>query len=438
MLETQELETPKFWLPFVAAGVGFSLLVFCSTVYFLTRPCVFFKCYEIEGAAIFAKRSQQILQQPRSTGNFVAACEDLDKAIALLNSIPRWSKHSPEIKKHLAIYQSRRETLKKLVTALKLQAEAIARAKNAPFTVAEWFEIKLLWQEAIAALKQVPKNSEYYAFAGRRIKQYQEKLAATRKLLFQEKSAVAKLINAKQTVKSAREIQDNASSLADWNLARSHWQTAVKILENIPETTTVFSSIKELKNSWKIELNLAEKRQNIEEVAVNNYRQAIAAAKLAKTAAKNRQLTEAIGHWQTALSKIKAVQQNTFQYRQARWLIPVYSDAINNARQARHLDLRLKQAQLDLEKTCSKTIKICNFTVADNAIKINFTADYIEQVQQTALQAKADKSIKRQVRVMEHISSLEAALKTITNNAGIKLELYNAEETLLLTYVPRK
>lgn len=438
MLETEKIETPKYWLPFVAAGAGFCLLILCSTFYFLTRPCVILKCSQIDRAEKYALRSEKILQQPRSTKNFVAAYEDIEKAIALLESIPVWSDRYLDIKNSLTTYQTRRETLKNLVTALELRAAAIERAKNSPFAVSQWQEIELLWYEAIAALEAVPKNSEYYSFARRKIAQYRQKLADTNKRINLEKTAVASLENAKKRAVIARATQDDASSLTDWKLAHSHWELAVKTLEHLPEGTTVDRAAKELKTNLLPELELAQRRRDLEEIAVNNYQQATRSAKLAIAAEEDKQWTEAVKHWQTALNSIKSVQENTFQSRRARLLIGVYRDALNSARKQRHLALRIKQATIDLEKTCSEIIRICNFTVTDDAIEIRFTSDYIQQVQQTALQAKARGKIEQQVKVMEHILSLEAALKTITNNAGIKVKLYNPENTLLLTYIPEK
>ncbi len=436
MFDTKQLETSKYWLPLVAAGTGFCLLIFCSVFYFLSRPCVILECTEITRAEKLARRSQTILQQPQSIKNLLAAYQEIDRAIALLDSIPVWSARYLEVQNSISIYQTRKESLQNLLTALKLRSQVISLAKNPPFPVTSWENFKSIWTEAIATLEAIPEKSEYYYFASEQIQEYREKLEFIEAEIAKEKKALKLLENARSRANFASESQNDANSFTDWQLVHSHWQVAIELLEKVPEATTVTPTAKQLKINLLPELNLAQKRRDLEEIAINNHRQAIATAKLAKQSQNERELTKTVAYWEDALNYLKLIPQNTFQYRQAQHLIAPYLYALNIAKQQRYFSLRLERAALDLEKLCSERMRICDYSLKNDVIQVIFTADYIEQVRQTALETQEENNIKDRVRVMDHIFSLETALKTIANNAKIRMELYNDDKILLLTYLP--
>ncbi|MGK7916033.1 MAG: hypothetical protein AB4038_10890 [Prochloraceae cyanobacterium] len=436
MVQMEKIEMSKYWLPTVAVGTGFCLLIFCSIFYALTRPCAVGKCQEIFQAKQLAQRSENILAQPSSTKEIIVARQQLEESIETLQSIPKWSHHYFEAENLIEAYQGKTESLQDLVTALQISAQAVALAENTPFLVSQWQEIQQLWQEAIAALEKLPADSPFYSLARTKIYQYQENLANTNKELETEAQATKNLQAAKEAIEIARKSENNAQSFSDWQLVYATWTTAVKRLQQIPPQTTVYQEAELLLTSLKPELKLAEKRLELEEFANNQYREATRIAKLAKQAESNKKWTEAVSHWRNTLNYLQQVPENSFQYRQAKPLIDPYNYALKQAQFQLHVALRLQQARKDLETTCSGNSIICNYTINNDAIKVHLTPDYMEQVQQIALQAKAQKNLKVQVNVLEHIFSLEQALKSITKNAGIRVEIYNSDDVLVLTYAP--
>ena len=436
MLETKQLENYKYWLPLVATGTSFCFVIFCSIFYFFSRPCFIFECTEITRAEKLARSSQTILQQPRSIKNIILAREDLEQAIELLDSIPIWSDRYLEVQNSIVIYQNRQENLQNLLTALELRSKAISLAEKPPFPLTHWQQIKEIWTEAIAALETIPEKSEYYPFTSQKIQQYRDESLVIDREIAKEKKAVNFFKTAQKRADFANESQNNANSFTDWQLVHSHWQAAIEVLEKVPKQTTITPAAKQLKNSLLSELILAQKRRDLEEIAIKNHNQAIATAKLAKQAQSDREWTKAVAYWEDALKDLKLVPQNTFQYRQTQQLVAPYIYALNIARKQRYFSLRIERASRDLETICSNNIKICNYAIESNAIKVSFTADYINQVRQTALQTQVQNNLKDRVRVMDHIFSLEAALKTIANNTAMRIELYNADEILLLIYLP--
>ena len=436
MLKTETLKKP--WFIAVAAGAGFYLLIFLSTVFVMTRPCAVGKCKEISQAKKLAERSQAILQQPRSEKEIIAARQHLEESLELLESIPQWSYHSVRAEKLLKLYQFRKEKIENLVTGLELGKKAVYLTVKSPLPVSQLLEIKQIWTKAIAALEKIPNKSEFHSFASLKINQYQQNLDTTNEQLRIENKALENLASAKKYAQIAQTNQNKAQYFKDWDLVFSNWQTVVINLEQIPQTTTVYEEARQLLENLEPQINSAGEYREIEQLATNNYNEAIRIAKLAKDAEGNKRWSEAVYYWRNALNYLEKVPQNTFQYRKAKPAIAPYEYALDRAQFQLHVALRLKQAGKDLEKTCSQDTIVCNYTINEDAIKVHLTSDYMGQVQQTALQAKQAEDIRGQVNVIEHIFSLETALKTITNNAGVRVEIYNSEDTLILTYAPRK
>ena len=436
MLKTETLKKP--WFIAVAAGAGFYLLIFLSTVFVMTRPCAVGQCKEISQAKKLAERSQAILQQPRSEKEIIAARQHLEESLELLESIPQWSYHSVRAEKLLKLYQFRKEKIENLVTGLELGNKGVSLAVKSPLPVSQLLEIKQVWTRAIAALEKIPNNSEFHSFASLKINQYQQNLDITDEQLKTEKKALESLAFAKKYAQIAQKSQNKAQYFKEWDSVFSNWQTIVINIEQIPQTTTVYEEAQQLLENLEPQINLARKHREVEKIATNNYNEAIRIAKLAKDAEANKQWSEAVYYWRNALNYLEKVPQNSFQYRKAKLANAPYKYALDRAQFQLHVALRLKQAGKDLEKTCSQDMKICNYTVNEDAIKVHFTSDYMGQVEQTALQAKQAEDIQDQVNIIKHIFSLETALKTITNNAGVRVEIYNSEDTLILTYAPRK
>ena len=75
-------------LPLLVAGAGLSLVVFSSSLYILTRPCVIGQCKAIPEAQELSQRSAITLQKPQSGKEILEAQQQLKEAIQILESIP--------------------------------------------------------------------------------------------------------------------------------------------------------------------------------------------------------------------------------------------------------------------------------------------------------------------------------------------------------------
>jgi hypothetical protein len=422
------------WLIFIlSTSLGF----FFATFYFLTRPCVMGKCEILTQAQTYAQTSNQILQGNPSGSEIFEAQRQLEEAIALLGNIPQWSIFHKEAEVLLSRYQNNAQTLDNLILALKTASQASDKAQNPPFTVEKWQEIQQDWRGAIARLETIKSDSELYLFAQNKIVEYKEKLNVINNRLNQEAKAVEKFNVAQETIKIAQVRQGTAQSLDNWQLVYATWQTAIERLKEIPPSTTVYEKAQELINDYALQISEVRDKKNQELFAANAYNQALRLAQLAQNAESVNQWSSAVYHWRNALNYVQQVPQDSFQYNQAQPLFDSYRGALNQSENKLRRALKLQQASADLSQTCRGIAKVCDFTVGDSVIKVKLTPEYIDDVRQTALKAKAQENTNTQIALLDHISTVETALQVISNNTGLRVEVYEPKGSLAIAYMPK-
>ncbi|MBR8828422.1 MAG: hypothetical protein DSM107014_11080 [Gomphosphaeria aponina SAG 52.96 = DSM 107014] len=419
----------KSWL-LVGAGMTISSIF----LYALTRPCVVGKCSAIPRAQKLANESTEIFKQTPLTGEIITAKTELVEAIAVLESIPVWSNYHEDAAYFIDTYEGKLKTLEEVVKALELGGQAAELGKNPPYSVAHWTQVKQMWGEAIAHLNRVKADSEFYTFAQQKIQEYQNNLGIIARQLNKEKQAFNSFKIAQDAAKIAEVRSYAAQSLSNWQLVEATWRTATEQLKLIPPQTTVYAQGQQLYQTYTHRLVAARERKKQEEFALRIYNQALSNAQLAEHSESINQWSAAVAYWQKAIETIQEIPQNSFQSSQALPLISSYTKSWENAQAQLQVALKLEQAKNDLAKTCSAMNKICEYTVEDNNIEVKLTSNYIQDVWQAALVAKAEENVADQVQLLGHISTLEKNLEIISVNAGIPLEVYNAEGVLLVTY----
>ena len=80
-------------LPLLVAGAGVSAVIFLSSLYVLSRPCVVGRCKAMTQAQELSQRSAKRLQNPQSGREILEAQQELKGAIEILESIPWWSSY---------------------------------------------------------------------------------------------------------------------------------------------------------------------------------------------------------------------------------------------------------------------------------------------------------------------------------------------------------
>lgn len=437
--ETPSAENSHRKLPplrVLLTGAGIGLACFLGTFYFLTRPCVVGSCREIPAARTLSQQALRTLQRPVSGSEILAVQQQLAQATEILKSIPPWSVHHREAQNQLKAYFQEAQMLNQLVEGLQRGATAAERSLNPPHSPSEWREIQQLWREAISLLEAVPPNRNLNQLRQQKLKDYRLNLAAANWRLTAEKKATENLEAAKEGVRVAEARQGVAQSLESWQLVHISWLTAVNRLKEIPQGTTAYAESQQMLRAYEPKLAAAYDRKVQEQIAANTYRQAIKQAKLAESFQGQEQWSLAVMNWRNAVASARKVPEGTFFYRNAQPLIGSYTEALKQAEVKLRLVTALQQTQNDLQQTCSGTPKLCDYTVTSTVIKVQMTPAYMQMLDQTAIAAQESGDPRTQDALLNHVQALAEALKAISNNAGIPLELYAPDGYLMRVHQP--
>jgi hypothetical protein len=438
--ETAEVSKPRSkssFLPLIVAGVGLSLAVFSSSLYVLTRPCAIGVCRAIPEAQGLSQQSTATLQNPGSGKDVLEAQQQLLDAIEILESIPVWSSYHNQAQELLKAYEAQAERVDEMVTALKTAARAAYKSENPPHPASRWIEVQSLWREAIAQLEQLPTKSNLQPLAQQKIKEYKANLAQTNQRLVKERQAQGYIRSAKEAALIAEARQGVAQTLPHWQLVYSTWQLAMNRLKQIPQGTTAYEEATQLSALYLPKMASVRDRKAQEQFATNAYTQGLRIAQLAKNSQSDSQWSMALIHWRNALNYLNQVPNGTFYYAKAQSLVAPYTQALKQAQGQLQVVLKLQQARSDLHQTCfGKTQQVCSYTLTSNAIQVRLSPTYMQKVRQTATIAKARGDSNVQAGVVNHILTLGEALEAISDNARIRVDVYNPDGSLIETHMP--
>lgn len=436
IVEPGKSKSKKTLLPIFVAGTGLSLFIFLTSLFLLTRPCVVGQCQAIADAQDLNQTSLRRLQKPQSGKEVLEAQEQLMEAIRILQSIPFWSSYYGKAQDQLKVYQVQAERVEEMVTALQTAARAAHKSENPPHPTARWVEIQGLWREAIARLEELPTNSNLQPLAQQKIKEYKQNLAASNQRLVKERNSQQRLQEAKDAALIAEARQGVAQSLENWQLVYATWQIAMKRLKQIPQGTTAYEQAQQLSSLYLPKMSSVQDKKTQEQFAVNAYNQGLQLAQLAKNAQLDNQWSLAVVHWRNALTNMNQVPKDSFYYSKAQSRVQSYSNALKQAKVKLQLAVRVQQTRSDLKQTCMGKVQVCNFGIINNIIKVRLTPAYTNLVKQTANSAQVRGDSNAQSGIVNHILTLGEALEAISDNARMRLEVYDADGTLIQTHVP--
>lgn len=423
-------------LPVLLAGGGIAAAFFLCSLYFLTRPCVIGECMQIAQAQQLNNKSEQMLQKPKSGKEILEAQQQLKSAIGILETIPSWSSHYNEAQNLVQDYQAQARVVDDVIAALKKGATASVKSQNPPHTMSEWLEIQKRWREAALGLEQVPKDSNIYNLARQKQKAYKANLAIANKRLTVEQQAKQLLNVAKEAAKKAEARQGVAQTLESWYLVNATWQMAVNRLGDIPSGTTAYEDAQQLLPEYQNKLAAVRQRTVTEQFAANTYKQSQRLAQQAKNYQAINQWSQAVIHWNNALSYLKQIPKGTDYYTKTADAANAYTEALKQAQAQLQLATLLQQARSDLKQTCTGKPIICTFAVTKDLIKVRLTPDYMQKVRNTALSARARNDYNAQEGVIKHVLTLGEALEAISDNAKIRLEVYTPDGALRQAHNP--
>lgn len=433
VVETGDRRFGRATLAFAAC---LALAVSGTALYVVTRPCVLDGCATMDRADELSDKAVTTFQGIPTGQEILTAQGQLKEAIAELESIPLWSPRYTEAQGRLKDYRDLSISLNKVINALYKASDAANMSQNPPFTAEKWAQIADQWQSAIAGLSEIPPQDFFHPFAQSKIDSYERNFNSINARLTQEEEAIEILAQAKEAAKIAQVQQGVAQSLDSWEEAYLSWSNALQKLESIEEGTTAYDEAQDLISSYVPQMSDSKEQQDKESFARDIYNQGIRIAQLAKDAEIAENWEEATFHWRNAIRYMEEVPDDTYQAALAKPAIARFGQAVENSQVQLQLYTRLRQAETDLIRTCAGDPNICTFTIDARAINVRLTAAYVNEVQETAVQASATNNSDAKIRILDHIATLEQALEVISKNTNVPVQVYDVNGVLLVDYKP--
>ncbi|MEA5550600.1 hypothetical protein VB713_06340 [Anabaena cylindrica UHCC 0172] len=402
-------------LPILLGAVLGVTVIFGGSAFFLTRSCVIGPCQELQTAEKFKSESEQLMRRAKSEQELLAVQQQLDAVISDLKIIPQWSPRHQQAQ-DLSVSLSEQSTkINLVVKALQAGSVAEQKTKTPANSLEELRTRQSLWRQAIAPLESIKPGNQLYGLVKAKLPNYQRNLQTLNQQLLQEETWLKKIDIAKTIADSAIQRETKAKSGNDWQRVESAWQGAINALKTIPSTSTGYQEAQNLLTDYQPKFILARDRAKKEMRAATLYQQAVNLANQAKVFEQKSQWQAAVASWQQAGQTARQISQDSFNYNQAQSLIQAYSTALAEAQQKQQLYGNLAQTRADLSNTCVNGMRFCTFTIDNQGISVRLTPEY----DQTLQSDNPD--------LQSHFQSLREALGIISDNANLRLVLYNSQ-----------
>lgn len=409
------------------ASLLLAVAVAAGSFYAITRPCVIGKCEELERAKELSQQARNALGNVKYSQAPALAQQELTRASQLLERIPFWSIRYLEARHLLSKNRVEIDSLDKIRTALAKGATASNMSQNPPHPLQDWVKMQSLWQEAIALLEVVPEESKAYPFAYNKLNQYRKYLTGITGRLTTEAEANEKLTAAKQQAQLAQTREVIARFPETWEQAEEDWQNAVEKISRVPADTMAYQEAQNLAAQYELKLKAAREQKTLEKKGKDVYDRALNFAKQAQDFDQLENWEKSAQSWRNALNSARAVPTNSSFYLKAKPLISSYSILLTQA-EAKYLEKKsLEDARRDLSKTCAGKPLVCKYSVTEDLISVQLTADYVKKLRDTAAALSNNNNEKSKEQLQNHVKVLQTALEAISNNAGIPLDLYNQD-----------
>ncbi|MGB3403389.1 MAG: hypothetical protein WBA77_11940 [Microcoleaceae cyanobacterium] len=416
------------------AAIALALIV--GSMYALTRPCVIGECAAIDQAKAYSQSAEEILQTVSGAKAPGLAKQDIDEAIAELETIPFWSPYYGPARRLLSNYRQESTELGAVIAGLRFAGQAASQGQDAPYTVQEWERLKNLWEEAIAQLQQVPIESLIYPFAQQRLDQYNDAAGEVRGRLILEREAQEVLKRGKQTAQVAIARQGVATQANSWQLVYDTWQQATNTLASVQVGTTAHQDAQLLLANYQPKLEAARDRKTIEQVGQEAYDRAVNSADQAKILSERGAWSDAVKYWSRAVSYGKKIPQSSSYTTEMKPLMESYTQSWKQAEAQNKLTNRINKARQDLKKTCGGGLTVCSYSVNKDLITVRITPAYLEKIETTATQGDQSGNEKQRLDAEKHVQTLKIALQTISDNAQIPLEVYKPDGKKIGVHLP--
>ncbi|MCT7948344.1 hypothetical protein NG798_00865 [Ancylothrix sp. C2] len=425
------------WLPATVMGAGVSLVVLLGIVYPLTRPCVIGKCVELATAKELGQESVKILEGAKTAAAPIQAKSKLREAEEVLKTIPFWSFYYQEAQSLIQTYQNRAGVFDDLLEIQKSATLASQKSQNPPHSLGTWQEIQSLWRSAIAKLEKLPADSQIDGWREEKIKEYQKNVEVVNKRIQSEQKAENQLRAAISAGQIAEARQGVAQSLEGWQQVHATWQTAIKALQQVPVGTMAHREAQQIMQNYQPKLLETQARKITEEKAAAVYNQSLRLAENAQRSEEKNQWTQAVSLWRQAIVNTEKVPVGTDYYEQSLPLKEAYNSSLERAQAKLQVAVTLQKVRQDLRTTCAGRLKVCDYAVTGDRITVYISPEYQKAIRQAATIADRKNDSKTRATVDSRVQKLQSTLETISNRAGIPVQVYDSTGGVIGSYTPR-
>ncbi|NJN62688.1 MAG: hypothetical protein HC795_15260, partial [Coleofasciculaceae cyanobacterium RL_1_1] len=269
-----------------------------------------------------------------------------------------------------------------------------------------------------------------------KVMEYRDHLDAIRRRTVLEQRAEENVAAARLAAQVAGDRQQSATSLDEWQQAHASWQLAIESLMRVPGGTTGEEAAQALLEDYTPLRDSAQRQQSREQTAVLRYQLATEAADRARVAVNEKRWQQAIGFWQQAIANLREVPTQSTYAENARAALESHTRSLTQTVAKQEMALMLDQTSKNLAEFCTSTTQICSYTVSESRLVVRLRADYLATVRRLDQQAAANKSVETRVQLEQHLKSTIDALKSISESAGIAIDVLDPAGQRLAQYTP--
>jgi len=415
----------------VLAVIGVIVSATLGGAYVATRPCLITKCKQLKTAHYLNNSYGELINQVNSEQDLARLQRKIDLAKTNLSQISGISPYSQESQRLSLSLSDKSEKIQQIFTAFQAAQIATQKSKTPARNLKQLQDRQRLWRQAISPLETINRDSEIYQLAQKKLTNYRRNLQAVNTQLVKEDRWSKKITSAKAVSIVAERRQGTAKTLQDWQKVESTWQVAVNALNPIPVKSSAYSDARKLISEYTPRLLAAKNRSTKELMAQKTYRQAVNAVSLAKRYERKSQWQGAVEQWQIAVSSAKQVANNSLYSIKAEKLISPASNSLQKAREKLKVYSRMQKTRSDLERTCSDEIRVCTYIIGKEGITVRISPDYEQSLQDSLLEASAQRNTDIIAGVNNHLQTLQLALEAISDNADVPLIVYDAQGNVI-------
>ncbi len=180
---------------------------------------------------------------------------------AILGGIQLLPKASVNSQQKMSVLAENQPHELRLKSAQTLAQEASLTVGNPPSSLTALKEAQRKWQDAIRVLEEMPDSLVNSEPVQEKLAIYQQDYQRVSQQLVQQQTAITNFTTArKKGLEASVLVKNPPNSLEVWQKAENQWQTAINLLETIPNDALIAPQVEEKLAFYRLNLQEIEKR----------------------------------------------------------------------------------------------------------------------------------------------------------------------------------